>query len=488
MSAKTRSQSIADHPRWEAVLGLEVHVQLNTKTKIFCRCPNRYGEPPNSLTCPTCVGLPGALPVLNAQAVEYAAMAGLALGCQVASRTKFDRKNYFYPDLPKGYQISQFDEPVCLGGSVRVVTGDRETTVRLTRIHMEEDAGKNIHVEGKPASRVDLNRAGVPLLEIVTEPDIRSPAEAAATMRKIRATMLYLGISDCNMEEGSLRCDCNISIRPRGSTELFTRTELKNLNSFSFVESACEYEISRQIQLREAGHEIVQETRLYDPDRNETRSMRGKEEAHDYRYFPEPDLAPVEIDPAHLEKLRQELPELPDQALERLQGELRLPDYDAEVLTQDPEVLRYFKACCEEIEQPKKISNWIINDVFQKMNETRAGIWEVGLPPVRLAEIIARVEENKVSVNNGREVLQHLYGSDEPVDAIIERLGVGMISDGGLIEDALREAMEEHPAVVEDIRNGKDAAKNFLMGQVMKRTRGKANPGQVMKLIGETIR
>ncbi len=487
MAQKSKTQSIASHPKWEAVLGLEVHVQLQTQTKIFCRCPNSYGQSPNALTCPTCLGLPGALPVLNEKVVELAAIAGLALGSKVAEFTKFDRKNYFYPDLPKGYQISQFDQPICEGGEVQIQVDGKEKTIRLVRMHLEEDAGKNIHIEGKPQSRVDLNRAGVPLLEIVSEPDLRSPLEAATYMRKLRTTMLYLGVSDCNMEEGSLRCDCNISIRPRGSTELGTRTELKNINSFSFVQSACEYEISRQIQMREAGREIIQETRLYDSVKNETRSMRGKEEAHDYRYFPEPDLTPVTISKEDLNTYKKGLPELPDQAFERLTSDLDLPQYDAEVLTQDPEVLRYFDSCREEIDEPKKISNWIINDVFQRMNEMKVGIGSLGLPPERLVGIIRSVEEKKVSVANGREVLKKMFGNDQPIEKIIEEMGVGMISDDGLIESALAEAMEEHPHVVEDIKNGKDAAKNFLMGQVMKRTRGKANPGQVMKLIQERI-
>ncbi len=479
---------------WEPVIGLEVHVQLKTRTKMFCRCENRFGAEPNSLTCPVCLGQPGSLPVINRTAIEYSAMAGLAFGCKIPPFTKFDRKNYYYPDLPKGYQISQFDRPICDGGGVTVTLDGVERTIRLVRIHLEEDAGKNVHVEGRPESRVDLNRAGVPLMEIVSEPDIYSSAEAVTFLKILRLTMIYLGISDCNMEEGSLRCDCNVSIRPRGSDQLETRTEIKNLNSFTFIQSALEFEISRQIQLREAGHQIVQETRLYDPERNETRSMRGKEEAHDYRYFPEPDLTPLELREEWILQRRESIPTLPGEAYRELVETHGLPEVDSEILVQDPAVVAYFHGCVELLGRPKKtgnwakkISNWIINDLFQEMNERRVSIQEVGLPPARLVEIVQAVEDGLVSVNNAREVFRRMVGNECPAREIIEELGVGMISDDSLIRQALEEAIQANPSVVEDVRSGKKNARNFFVGQVMRATKGKANPGQVMSLIDEIL-
>ena len=480
--------SIAEHPKWETVIGLEVHCQLRTRTKMFCRCENRFGAPPNSLTCPVCLGHPGTLPVINETAVEYAILAGLALDCEIARDTKFDRKNYFYPDQPKNYQISQFDMPICLGGRVRVVTNGTERHIRLVRIHLEEDAGKNIHVEGRPESLVDLNRAGTPLLEIVSEPDIRSPLVAAEYLRSLRLTMLYLGISDCNMEEGSLRCDCNISIRPRGSDKLETRTELKNLNSFTYAASALEYEITRQIDVRESGGKIIQETRLYDPERNETRSMRGKEEAHDYRYFPEPDLAPLRIDDEELEACRSKLPRLPAEVRERFLGVHGLPEYDTELLVDDPAAVAFFERCAELYSEPKKISNWIINDLFQERNERKVALDELNLTPERLVELLEAVDRQEVSVQGGRDVLKRLFGQDAPVAQIISELGVGMISDDSVIREAVKKVLADNLSVVEDVKSGKKNAGNFLMGQVMKATQGKANPGEVMRLIAELTR
>ena len=480
--------SIAEHPKWETVIGLEVHCQLRTLSKMFCRCENRFGAPPNSLTCPVCLGHPGTLPVINETAVEYAILAGLALDCEIGRETKFDRKNYFYPDQPKNYQISQFDMPICLGGHVRVATEGTERDIRLVRIHLEEDAGKNIHAEGRPKSMVDLNRAGTPLLEIVSEPDIRRPLEAAEYLRTLRLMMLYLGISDCNMEEGSLRCDCNVSIRSRGSDKLETRTELKNLNSFTAVASALEYEIARQIEVRESGGEIVQETRLYDPDRNETRSMRGKEEAHDYRYFPEPDLAPLKIDDKRLEACRAKLPRLPDEVRERFFGVYGLPEYDTGLLVEDPAAVVFFERCAELYSEPKKISNWIINDLFQEKNERKVSFGELSLTPERLVELLETVDRKEVSHQGGRDVLKRLFEQDAPVAKLISELGLGMISDDSVIRDAVKKALADNPSVVEDVKSGKKNAGNFLMGQVMKATKGKANPGEVMRLITEFTR
>ncbi len=473
-------------PDWEPVIGLEVHVQLRTKSKMFCGCENRFGAPPNSLTCPVCLGHPGTLPVINETAISYAILAGLAFGCDIARYTKFDRKNYYYPDLPKNYQISQFDFPICSGGAVPLRSGDETRSIRLVRIHLEEDAGKNIHAEGRPESLVDLNRTGTPLLEIVSEPDIRTPAEAADYLRTLRMTMLYLGISDCNMEEGSLRCDCNVSIRPRGSDRLETRTEIKNINSFGFVASALDYEIARQIDVRESGGEIVQETRLFDPDRNETRSMRGKEEAHDYRYFPEPDLAPIRVAESQLDELRSRLPGLPWEVRQRFVEVHGLPEYDADVLSQrDPAVVPFFERCVELYAQPKKVSNWVINHVFQEMNERKVSLEVLGLSPDRLAELLGAVERNEVSAQNAREVLRKLLDADRPVADVIRELGVGMISDQGVVREAVQAALDANPSVVQDLRNGKKNARNFLVGQVMKATRGKANPSEVIAVIEE---
>ncbi|MBI4586625.1 MAG: Asp-tRNA(Asn)/Glu-tRNA(Gln) amidotransferase subunit GatB, partial [Planctomycetes bacterium] len=423
--ASNEAAKSSRNPKWEPVIGLEVHVQLNTRSKMFCRCENRFGAEPNSLTCPVCLGHPGTLPAINRTAVEHTILAGLAFGSEIAPYTKFDRKNYFYPDLPKNYQISQYDLPICSGGQVRFRVSGETRTAGLVRIHLEEDAGKNIHAEGLPESWVDLNRAGVPLLEIVSCPDLRTPEEAAAYLKTLRLTMLYLGISDCNMEEGSLRCDCNVSIRPRGSTQLDTRTELKNINSFTFVMNALEYEIGRQIQIRESGKELVQETRLYDSARNETRSLRGKEEAHDYRYFPEPDLVPMRIDEKWLDSLRAKLPKLPGEMLEHFMEDYGLPFYDSDVLIQDPEVADYFERCVKLYPQPKMISNWIINDLFQEMNERQLRAWELNLAPERLVELVEAVEKKMVSVANAREVFKRLIGSARTAQQVIEDMGVG---------------------------------------------------------------
>lgn len=481
------AQNVAENSKWEAVIGLEVHCQLRTESKMFCRCQNLFGGEPNTHTCPVCLGHPGTLPVINATAIEYSIMAGLALGCDIANYTKFDRKNYYYPDLPKNYQISQFDLPICANGGVDIRVNDERKRIPLLRIHIEEDAGKNIHAEGEPRSRVDLNRAGTPLLEIVSLPELHTAEEVVAYLKTIRLTMLYLGISDVNMEEGSLRCDCNVSIRPRGSDHLETRAEIKNLNSFTFIQNAVNAEIARQIQLREGGHTIVQETRLFDTQRNETRSMRGKEEAHDYRYFPEPDLTPMTISEERLTRLKESLPILPSVTFERLVEDHALPEYDAEILIQDPEVVSYFEDCVQLFSQPKKVSNWVINDVFQEMNEKKVSVRDVGVTPERLVELIQAVEKKLVSTNNGREVFKKMIGNERSVKEIIAEMGVGMISDDSVIRTAVEEALAANPSVVEELRSGKGKAQNFLVGQVMKATRGKANPGQVAQMIQEII-
>ena len=488
MSANGKSSSgTLDTGAFEVVIGLEVHVQLRTNTKMFCGCENRFGAEPNSLTCPVCLGHPGSLPVTNRQAVEYAVRVGLACNSSIPQFTKFDRKNYFYPDQPKNYQISQFDVPVCQGGGVEIVVEGERRHIRLTRIHLEEDAGKNLHVDGESYSWVDLNRAGVPLIEIVSEPDIRSPAEAADYLRMLRQIMLYLDVSDCNMEEGSLRCDCNVSIRPRGSSELETRTEIKNLNSFVNVERALTHEIHRQIKVRESGGAVVQETRLYDPESDQTRSMRGKEEAHDYRYFPEPDLAPLQLDPSWVEGLRATVPELPLARLERFQNEFSLSPYHAEVLSKDRSLADFFEEAAAGSSHQKTVANWMVNNVREELNQRGVSVSDLGLTPARLVELVDAIEGGKVSQQKARDVFKAMLESQEPVEAIIESLGLSQISDDSVLRDAVAKVLAAQPAAVEDVRAGKKNSVNFLVGQVMRETKGKANPGMVSKLILEVV-
>ncbi len=462
---------------WEMVIGLEVHVQLDTATKLFCSCPNRFGDDPNRNVCSVCLGYPGALPVVNAQAIRSAIRAGLAFGCRVDTLSRFDRKNYFYPDLPKGYQITQFDRPYATGGQVEFELDDATCAVPLVRIHLEEDAGKSLH-EGGGCTRIDLNRCGTPLLEMVTEPTITSAGEAAAFLRAVRDTMRWIGVSDANMEEGSLRCDVNLSLRPAGSTTLGTRTETKNLNSFSFVEQAIAVERGRQEELLESGKSVVQETRLFDPDRGATFSMRGKEEAHDYRYFPEPDLRPVAVSAAEIDTERAALPELPLHRRRRYREELELSAADASVLTALRGTSEYFECLLAEGVSPRSASNWIQSEVLRALHELRVPIEEYPVASAPLARVIATVESDRISVSAGREILARAATEGLDVDVLLADRGE-QVSDADSLAVWLDRVISENSEAVERIRSGDTKPLGFLTGEVMKLSHGKANPKRV---------
>jgi aspartyl-tRNA(Asn)/glutamyl-tRNA(Gln) amidotransferase subunit B len=473
---------------FQPVMGLEVHAQLLTRTKIFCGCSTAFGGEPNSHTCPVCLGLPGVLPTLNAQVVEYAVRTGLALGCTVKSGSVWARKNYFYPDLPKGYQISQYELPVCEGGEVPIEVDGAARPVRLVRIHMEEDAGKNLHeVSPDGASGVDLNRAGVPLLEIVSAPDLRSVDEAIAYLKSLRAILMYLGVNDGNLEEGSFRCDANVSVMRRGATELGTRCEIKNMNSFRYLRQAMEYEIRRQVEVIEAGGKIQQETRLFDPQRGETRPMRSKEEAHDYRYFPEPDLPPLVVAPELVERVRRELPELPQARAARYRRDLGLSAYDAGVLTADRHVAEFFDATLAAYgagpEAAKKVANWLTGDVARLANEagTEPPAWR--LTPAALAEILRLVDAGAIGGPGAKQVVEEVFRTGDDPRAVIQRKGLAQVSDEGAIEAVVDRVLAANPGEVEKYRGGRKNLLGFFVGQVMKEMRGKGNPAVVNALL-----
>ncbi len=473
---------------FEPVIGLEIHVQLATQSKIFCRCSTEYGAPANKNTCPVCMGLPGVLPVLNKSVLEFAVRLGLATHCAIRLDSQFARKNYFYPDLPKAYQISQFDRPICENGWLDIAVNGSAKRIRIMRIHMEEDAGKLLHDEGNGSnSYVDLNRAGVPLLEIVSEPDIRSPVEAKAYMEKIHSLVTYLRISDGDMEKGNLRCDANVSIRLKGQQELGTRTETKNINSFRFVQQALDFEIERQIGEVLDGHEITQETRQWDADKKMTYSMRNKEEAHDYRYFPDPDLPVIHISQAWIDNIAQKLPELPDAKQKRFVAKYQLRDEDARRLVVNRPIADFYEAVVAENTDAKLAFSWVMMEMGRVMNETKTGIDEIGISPQRLAELIRMISENSINGKIAKTVFEEMLDNHQFPRTIVDSKGLKQISDSSALERLVLETIDKYPAQVQQYRNGKQKVFGFFIGQIMKATKGQANPQIVNELLKASL-
>ena len=478
--------------KYEPVIGLEVHAQLLTTSKIFCGCSTQFGREPNANTCPVCCGFPGVLPVLNKKVVEFAIKAGLATHCQITRSSILARKNYFYPDLPKGYQISQYELPVCSDGYVDFELNGITKRVRLTRIHMEEDAGKNIHDAHGDSSLVDLNRAGVPLLEIVSEPDLRTPEEAAAYLRSLRATLQYLGVCDGNMEEGSLRCDANVSVRPAGTETLGTKIEIKNLNSFRAVERALQFEIERQSETLNEGGTLVQETRLWDEHCEETRSMRSKESAHDYRYFPDPDLLPLVIPDSWIDEIRAELPELPAARKQRFFTEHGLPSYDVELLTSRKDVADFFDIAVKIHSNPKALSNWIVGDLFRVLKERKLDnqlyIQKWPITAQQLAEMVRLIDQGKISGKIAKSVFEALLDGSKTPQQIVREKGLEQVSDFGSIVAAIDQVLAANTKQVEQYRAGNDKVFGFLVGQIMKASQGKANPQKVNEILRDKLK
>ncbi len=472
---------------FQPVIGLEVHAQLLTQSKIFCGCSTAFGAAPNHHTCPVCLGMPGVLPVLNQRVVEFAVRTGLALSCSVRRTSVFSRKNYFYPDLPKGYQISQYDQPICDHGQLAIETPAGEKVIRILRIHMEEDAGKSVHDPAGGQSLVDLNRAGTPLIEIVSEPDLRSSEEASEYLKALRDVVMYLGVNDGNMEEGSFRCDANVSVMPKSSDTFGTRVELKNINSFRFVRQAIDYEIARQVELIEGGGKVVQETRLFDPGKGETRSMRSKEDAHDYRYFPEPDLPPVVVTEAQLEEARKALPELPRARVARLQSQYGLPAYDAKLLCADRELADYFEAAAKHSPDAKKLANWCQGELLRLLREGQQKLSELKFSPVQLGALMAEVEKGTLSSTAAKEVLGEMFKRGGEPAEIIAQKGLAQVSDASAVEAVVDDVLAKNAGEVEKYRAGKKQVYGFLVGQAMKAMKGKGNPTLVNELLKKKI-
>jgi aspartyl-tRNA(Asn)/glutamyl-tRNA(Gln) amidotransferase subunit B len=475
-----------EHDDFEGVMGLEVHAHLLTESKLFCGCSTKFGAEPNSHTCPTCMGLPGALPVLNKKVVEFAIKLGLALHCSINGRSIFARKNYFYPDLPKGYQISQYEEPICEDGHLDLFINNTKKRIRIKRVHMEEDAGKLVHestIETSTYSLVDYNRSSVPLVEIVSEPDMRTPEEAVAYLKMLRDVLIYLEICDGNMEEGSFRCDANVSVRKKGTEELGTRAELKNLNSFRFIERSLDYEIKRQVDLIRKGGKVVQETRLFNVDEGITYSMRGKEEAHDYRYFPEPDLLPLTVGDNWVKEIRRGQPELPMEKMERFVGEYGLPKYDVEILVSDKELACYFEEAVKLFPEAKTVSNWIMTELLRELKDGNVSAGQSPLSPARLAELLSLIKDGTINIKIAKEIFPELYKSGSSPKKLVEEKGLLQISDESAIITAIDAVIARFPKELEDFRAGKEKLLGFFVGQAMKETKGKANPNLLNELL-----
>ncbi|MCS6304092.1 MAG: Asp-tRNA(Asn)/Glu-tRNA(Gln) amidotransferase subunit GatB [Nitrospira sp.] len=472
---------------FETVIGVEVHAQLRTKSKMFCGCGTTFGLSANSQTCPVCLGLPGSLPVINRAAVEMAVRAGLALNCTIAENNRFARKNYFYPDLPKGYQISQYESPICRHGWIEIRDGSGTKQIRVRRAHLEEDAGKNIHETGTSGSRVDLNRAGTPLLEIVTEPDMRSADEVVAYLKGLRDILMYLDVCDGNMEEGSFRCEPNLSLRPSGQQEFGTKVELKNINSFKYVKDAIEYEIKRQAKVLNEGGKISQETRLWNIERGETAVMRSKEEAHDYRYFPDPDLVPLKLDDEWIQGFHADLPELPAVRTKRFVSDYGLPEYDATILTASKGMADYFEVCVKQFNQPKTVSNWVMGELMRELNNSGTDISAAPVMPERLVSLLQMVDQGTISLKVAREIFPELYNSGKDPEQIVREKGLTQVSDEGALEKIIEEVLGKNPGQVAQFKEGKQQVLGFLVGQVMKASGGKANPGKVNELLKEKL-
>lgn len=472
---------------YETVIGLEVHVELATKTKIFCGCTTKFGGDPNTHCCPVCTGMPGSLPVLNKKVVEFAMAAGLATNCRINQKCKFDRKNYFYPDLPKAYQVSQLYYPICHDGGIEIEVDGVKKTIGIHEIHMEEDAGKLIHDPWEDCTLVDYNRCGVPLIEIVSEPDMRSAGEVIAYLEKLKLILQYLGVSDCKMQEGSLRADINLSVREVGATEFGTRTEMKNMNSFKAIARAVEGERKRQIELLEYGKKVVQETRRWDDNKDSSFAMRSKEDAQDYRYFPEPDLVPIEISDEWLEEIRKRQPELRDEKMLRYEKEYDIPEYDAGIITSSKSMADLFEATVAICNKPKEVSNWLMVETMRLLKEHEMEPENISFSPEHLAKLIELIDDNKINRTVAKEVFEKIFEENIEPEAYVKEKGLIMVNDEGALRTTITRVIAENPQSVEDYRNGKEKAMGFLVGQTMKEMKGKANPGMINQILKEML-